>query len=123
MADSLTASSRSFYERVRSKLALSLLYGALGMVALGFTAIAGGTSNSNSYYYDNASGDDADALYSLVSGYGFAAFAFIVAFILLISSAIYISPLFTGSENEKRMIKAPQEIESGYTNSSATPQV
>jgi hypothetical protein len=44
---------------------------------------------------------------------GFGSFLFIVAFILLISAAIYISPFFCGSANEKKMIRSPQEIDSG----------
>lgn len=44
---------------------------------------------------------------------GFGAFCFISAFIMLIAAAIYISPLFFGSTNEVKMIRAPQEIDTG----------
>lgn len=44
---------------------------------------------------------------------GFAAFCYILAFILLLTASIYISPLLVGSANEKKMIRAPQEIDTG----------
>lgn len=38
---------------------------------------------------------------------------FFVAFAVFLSAAIYISPVFCGSNAEKKMISKPQEIESG----------
>ena len=38
---------------------------------------------------------------------------FFVAFAVFLSGAIYISPLFCGSNSEKKMISKPQEIEEG----------
>ena len=46
---------------------------------------------------------------------GFGAFAYILASILLVSAAINTSPLFcSGTENEKKMLRSPQEIEQHY---------
>jgi hypothetical protein len=44
---------------------------------------------------------------------GFATFVFILAFFLMTSAAIYISPLINGSANEKKVLRAPQEIDTG----------
>lgn len=80
---------------------------------------------------DNTSGDD-ESYQALVAGYGFASFCFIMAFFLLLFAAIYVSPLMCGTNNEKKMIHAPQEIDSGYSaysdnqgaaNASAPPHV
>ena len=45
----------------------------------------------------------------MVSGYGFGSFVYIIAFILLLASAIYISPLLCGTVKEKNIIKTPSE--------------
>jgi len=50
----------------------------------------------------------------LSGGFGFAAFCYILAFILLVAAAFYVSPIFCGSQNEKKIIRSPQEIDSGY---------
>ena len=42
MADALTTSSRSFYERSKAKLGLSIVLGAASMMLLGFCSTAGG---------------------------------------------------------------------------------
>jgi ABC-type phosphate transport system permease subunit len=52
--------------------------------------------------------------YQMHAGYAFAAFAYILGSLLLIIGAIYISPLICGSANERMMLKAPSEIDSGY---------
>jgi hypothetical protein len=38
---------------------------------------------------------------------------FFVAFAVFLSAAIYISPMFCGSNTEKKMISKPQEIDTG----------
>ena len=38
---------------------------------------------------------------------------FFVAFAVFLSAAVYISPVFCGSNAEKKMVSKPQEIESG----------
>lgn len=43
---------------------------------------------------------------------GFACFLLLMACFILLGAAVYISPLISGSINEKKMISGPQEIES-----------
>jgi hypothetical protein len=95
--DTLTVTSRTFYERTKLKQTYALIAAAAGLVLLGFTSIAGGLSTYNKIASDNATGDMIDAYESLESGYGFACFSYILSFILLISLSIYISPLCVGS--------------------------
>jgi predicted metalloprotease len=38
---------------------------------------------------------------------------FFVAFAVFLSGAIYISPMFCGSPNEKKLVSRPQEVEGG----------
>jgi hypothetical protein len=57
-----------------------------------------------------------EAANNQLSGYGFASFCYILATLLLIAAAVYVSPVMCGSVNEQKMIKAPQEIEEGYAN-------
>ena len=45
---------------------------------------------------------------------GFACFFFFIAFWFMVAIAVYISPLACGSNNEKKMIRSPQELEEGY---------
>jgi hypothetical protein len=42
--DALSVSSRSFYERTKSKLVFSFVIGSIAMMVLGFCSIAGGLS-------------------------------------------------------------------------------
>ena len=44
---------------------------------------------------------------------GFASFTYILGFILLATSAIYVSPLFCGTNNEMKTIRTPQEMNGG----------
>lgn len=59
---------------------------------------------------------------------GFGAFMFFVAFSVFLWAAIYISPLFCGSANEKKMLTKPEEIDQGsgkfdlYPLSPASPE-
>eukprot|EP01039_Chlorochromonas_danica_P004239 gene4239-4658_t len=106
-ADALTYSSRAFYERVKSKFVFSFVLGGGAMLMLGFCSSAGGQAQAASKTdYGNSDAKDA-----LVSGYGFATFCFIVSFLLLTIAAIYLSPLFCGSPNEKKVLRSPQEVE------------
>jgi hypothetical protein len=47
---------------------------------------------------------------------------FFVAFAVFLSAAIYISPIFCGSNTEKKMISKPQEIDTGKNTRAATVQ-
>lgn len=69
-ADNLTAKSRAFYERTRSKMAASLLLIGMGLMALGWCSAFGGQSDSARHERTNASGDAEKALQSLVGGFG-----------------------------------------------------
>lgn len=67
-ADTLTTTSRAFYERSKAKLALSIITGAAGMVLLGFCSSVGGQASSANE--SKGSGTDDTAIQSLVGGYG-----------------------------------------------------
>ena len=56
---------------------------------------------------------------------GFACFCYLLACILFLVAAFCMSPVFCGSNNEKKMISSPQEIDTGYVGYSekATPSV
>lgn len=86
---------------------------------ISFCSISG--SEANSAYYDSKSlvaqlydDDHIQNVYqSLRSGFGFACFAFLLAFFVLLYAAIYISPQCCGSVNEKRMLGRPEELDTG----------
>ena len=52
-----------------------------------------------------------DSLGALQSGFGFACFCYILAFIMVCAASIYYSPLFCGSAKEKSMINNPYGVE------------
>jgi uncharacterized membrane protein len=112
-ADSLTVKSRDFYERAKYKQVLAIVLAAAGIMSLGFCASAGGLSNYSTILEDKFENDDetAEILSATSSGYGFAAFFFIIAVIFFCTAAIYIGPASCGSANEKMMMKSPQEPE------------
>jgi len=114
-ADTLTTASRDFFERAKSKVALSIAVSALGLAFLGFTAYAGGEASAASNLADASglSSNENHALQAIQGGSGFASFLFILGFFLLIAAALYISPFVTGSANEKKVLRAPQEIDTG----------
>ena len=122
-SDTLTVTSRNFFERTKAKLWQSVVVASAGLMLLGFCAISGGEAKANNEYLDRKGNDDhTDSAYgALASGYGFASFVFIVAAILLTMAAVYISPLICGSNNERKMIRSPQEIDTGYTAYSENP--
>jgi hypothetical protein len=95
------------------KVNLSLIFGALGMMFLGFTSASGGESLYNSNLHDLSDGvlsDETTTSYqNLTSGFGFGCFVFLLATILSFSVAIYISP-FVGSKNEGNILRTPQDI-------------
>eukprot|EP01039_Chlorochromonas_danica_P004238 gene4238-4657_t len=113
-ADALTTTSRTFYERAKGKVAFSIVIASCGLVMLGFCASVGGQAQAA-----RDSKGDSDANDSLAAGYGFAAFCFIVASLLFIGAAVYFSPLFFGTANEKKILRSPQEIEASFAPASA----
>ena len=66
--------------------------------------------------YEKTQNDDylKEAANQQLGGYGFASFCYILACILMIVAAAYISPIMCGSPNEQKMVKSPSEIEGGY---------
>ena len=95
--DSLTVSSRSFYETAKLKVAASLIFGGACMFLLGMLAQNGGLSNAyNLILTSNLNLSDDEYFQALASGYGFAAFAYSLGFVLCLAIAIYISTLITG---------------------------
>eukprot|EP01038_Epipyxis_sp_PR26KG_P009900 gene9900-13320_t len=130
-ADSLTVTSRAFFERTKAKLAFSIFIAASGLMLLGFCSASGGLSASNNNILQGTINDDntKKSLQAMAGGYGFACFVYLIAFILLISAAIYMSPIVCGSNNERKMIRSPQEIDASYaaysenTSADAAPKV
>lgn len=107
----LSVPSRNFYENVRLKLAFSITVLGGSLLLMGLCTSAGGASSSANYSKQNT--DDGSA-YALAGGFGFASFCYIIGFFLLLGAAIYISPVTFGSNNEKKMLSKPQEID-GFT--------
>uniref|UniRef100_A0A7S0SSU5 Uncharacterized protein n=1 Tax=Chromulina nebulosa TaxID=96789 RepID=A0A7S0SSU5_9STRA len=128
-SDTLTISSRAFYERTKIKMVASILVAALGLMLLGFASTAGGNAQSNNLLQQRTITDDnvKQSFQALTGGYGFATFVYLLAFILFIAGAVYVSPAFCGSGNEKKMIRSPQELDSGnyaaYSEKSSATQV
>lgn len=69
-ADTLTASSRQFFERTKGKLAASIFAAAIGLMFLGFCSVTGGQSQAAADNAKNASGDLKDSYQAMQSGYG-----------------------------------------------------
>jgi hypothetical protein len=121
-ADMLSVPSRNFYENIRLKVAFSMSVFAGSLLLMGLCTSAGGQSSAANYVVDSNSTDDGGA-YALAGGYGFASFCYILGFVLLVVAALYISPLTFGSNNEKKMLKSPQEIDTGYSEDGAVSPV
>jgi hypothetical protein len=101
----------------------------MGLMCLGYVSVYGGQSDSASNTAQAMAGNHDDsqwaaqvslsggfgesdliALFSLIlqfymcSAPGFGAFVFFVAFATFITAAVYISPMYCGSQNEKRSL-------------------
>ena len=109
--DQLNRDSRSFYERALLKRVASLMLAAIGMMFMGFTAEAGSLATVNNLSYASSSATtEAKAVYSRRgSGYGFSCFVYLMASLVGIAMAVYISP-DTASENEKRILTNPVNV-------------
>jgi len=105
---------RALYHQAKYKIALSIVFGAGSLMALAFCAAHGGESDSANYLaqrYDGLQDDELQqSQVALAGGYGFASFMWAVAFLMLMVSAIYISPLFCGSSDEKAALSGPAEL-------------
>ena len=71
-SDTLTVTSRAFYERSKAKVAISIIVGAASLMLLGFCAVAGGNSAANNEYYSGNHVDDhaKNAESDLAGGFG-----------------------------------------------------
>jgi hypothetical protein len=69
-----------------------------------------GKASSENILAKDAKDEQLDYHMALSSGYGFASFCFILAFVLLFAASIYLSPTSCGSEHEKQTIKTPLEL-------------
>ena len=114
--DSLSVTSRAFYERGKAKVAASIFLAAGALMLLGFSSTAGGISNSSQLTYDAADDDKTQSyMEPLMAGYGFACFLYLMAFIIFFAVALYISPYSCGTPNEKKILQNPHELEGGYS--------
>jgi hypothetical protein len=116
-SDTLTVSSRAFFERTKGKFTMSVVAIAGSIFLLGLCSMAGGLSAANQQYHDRSGTDDhsKNASENLAIGYAFGSLFFIIACLLLCCAGVYISPLACGSPKEGKMINSPQEIDSGYS--------
>jgi hypothetical protein len=113
----------------------SIFAASMGLMCLGYVSVYGGQSDSASNTAQAMAGNHDDSQWaaqvSLSGGFGesglfplfspvlqfymcsapgFGAFVFFVAFATFITAAVYISPMYCGSQNEKKMVNGPQEI-------------
>ena len=96
-ADTLTVTSRAFYERTKVKIAASIVFGASALMLLGFCSYSAGEAQAAKLYAEDAPNNKwEDISQAKADGYAFASFVYILAFILSLVAAIYISPLICG---------------------------
>jgi hypothetical protein len=119
-ADTLTFKSRDNFERIKFKIILSIIYGALFLLVLGLATVSG--SNGERYlglhYALEAKKLESiktfvyredlvlvpEQLGILTRGHGFACFCHFVACILILLAAILISPFFCGATAESTRV-------------------
>ena len=83
---------------------------------LGWTCSDGGQSVSFSKQAEEQDDEHMKNFYTRRSeGLGWSTFVYIMGFILLLAGGIYISPQITGSNNEAKMLKNPEEINNEYS--------
>jgi hypothetical protein len=77
---------------------IAIIPAACSLLTLGMCSVNGGLSKSNDINseMDGISSDSEDAFDALAQGYGFAAFFDILACVLLLVAAVYISPILAG---------------------------
>jgi len=114
--DTLTTVSRNFYERARSKLAVTFVTIAAGLMMLAWCCSYGGQSINYSKTAEGYNDDHVKNYNKRISeGLAWSTFVFIMGSILLVAGGIYISPQVSGSNNEAKMLKSPEEISSEYS--------
>jgi len=110
-SDSLSQRSREFFERTKMKLAASIMFSVFAWVMIAWCAEAGGSAAADKARFDQGpTAAGREPYYASGGGAGFASFAFCLGFVLLCAGGIYISPLCTGSINERKTLCAPIEI-------------
>ena len=110
-SDSLSRRSREFFERAKMKFAASVMFSVFAWVMIGWCAEVGGSAAADKAKYDKGATEAVrEPYYASGGGAGFAAFAFCLGFVLLCAGGIYLSPLCTGSINERKTLCAPIEI-------------
>lgn len=127
-ADRLRGEDRDLYEATRTKVLISLVYGALSLMFLGFCSECGGKSSALNQVLVRATGKsvsvipvidlgvkvykylDTTMLSLLVGGVGFGAFCHFCAFVLSVAAAVYVSPLLAGSVREAATLQGPVDF-------------
>lgn len=111
--DELSLQAREFYENTRLKVVASLVIASIGLMLLGFCAADGGQAE---YYKtkvtvaqnNHASTNVLTSLMDLSGGFGFACFVFLIASMLTLLLAIYVSPVCCfGSKDEQVSTNQP----------------
>ena len=69
-ADTLTLTSRTFYERSKAKLVISLTLGAIGLFFLGACSASGGQAQAQGDFHNKMNGNDDGSHDAQQSGYG-----------------------------------------------------
>lgn len=125
--DALKGGDRELYERTRYKVMISLIYGALCLMFLGFCAECGGKSSAFNYMLQKSNAKslqwqeitmggksyaylDSACLNLLVGGIGFGAFCHFAAFSIALAAACLMSPYFTGTVREMSILKGPVDF-------------
>mmetsp|Transcript_9390 Transcript_9390/g.9450 ORF Transcript_9390/g.9450 Transcript_9390/m.9450 type:complete len:134 (-) Transcript_9390:83-484(-) len=114
--DNLNVPSRNFYEWAKFKQTMALFLSGIGMMFLGFGSQKAGQAQSKAFLIKEFTGTDLEMDKELAAGYGFATFCFILACVLTLAMAMYISPYSCGSTNEKKILMYPGDIYSSGSN-------
>ena len=135
--DQLRGEERHVYEKTRVKVLLSLVFGSLSLLFLGFCAETGGKSSAFKQALNriNSKGAlpqiallpkgfwqyeflgttkyellDSAMLTLLFGGVGFAAFCHFCAFVLAVAAAVLMSPFMTGTVKEMSILRGPVDF-------------
>ncbi len=96
-SDTLSTTSRNFYENAKSKLSYSLVLGAAALMLIGFSSFTGGLSKYYDIQADHSSPSYVEDINkSLSAGYGIACFVHLVGFFFIVIAAFVASPLIFG---------------------------
>ena len=110
LPDFLDPHDREFYENSIAKWVMSIVCGAVALLFLGLTAVAGGVASSQQTMKSKAQDGDDNIYQTEIGGFGFSAFCYLTAFCLSVSAAVIISPVMTGSAGEVANMRSPGEF-------------